>query len=200
MGWEWRRLPLGEGDVIAALVRRLMDPARRVPANTFPLDPVEAAQPGLYTWWADAEGQNLVAHVLRCEIPELIYAGEAGATRWPSGQPSGATLGSRIEKNHLRGNVESSTFRKTLSAILKGPLGLQVMGSGRLVPEDNRRVTEWIGEHLRVAVVAFHDRDELAVVEEAVLHLLDPPLNLQGRPRTPIRHRLSQLRENLVGP
>ena len=38
------------------------------------------------------------------------------------------------------------------------------------------------------------DPDRLAEAETAVLDLLDPPLNLRGRPPTPIRARLAELR------
>lgn len=44
--------------------------------------------------------------------------------------------------------------------------------------ESNRRVSEWIVEHLSVAVAPFPERDELAAVEAAVVRRLDPPLNL----------------------
>jgi hypothetical protein len=38
------------------------------------------------------------------------------------------------------------------------------------------------------------DADTLGRLERAVLTMLDPPLNLQGMPSTPVRHRLRQLR------
>jgi hypothetical protein len=49
-------------------------------------------------------------------------------------------------------------------------------------------------DHLQVAVHPFAERDALGDLEHRVLQVLDPPLNLDGRPRTPLRKTLSQLR------
>ena len=46
--------------------------------------------------------------------PGMIYAGLAGATRWPSGKRSTNTLWSRIAGMHLGRRHEFSTFRRTL--------------------------------------------------------------------------------------
>jgi len=54
----------------------------------------------------------------------LIYAGQAGATRWPSGKRSASTLWNRVVSMHLPGAAEFSTFRRTLAAILRSVLGL----------------------------------------------------------------------------
>ena len=35
------------------------------------------------------------------------------------------------------------------------------------MPEDNRRVSRWIENHLRVAIVPWEDRDSLERVEQA---------------------------------
>ena len=66
------------------------------------------------------------------------------------------------------------------------------------MPEDNRRVSEWIEDHLRVAIVPSEDRDTLEAVEQAVLDTLDPPFNLDGRPSTDLRWRLTELRRAIT--
>lgn len=48
--------------------------------------------------------------------------------------------------------------------------------------------------HLHVAVHPFASRDALADLEQHVLTQLDPPLNLDGRPTSPARVRLTALR------
>jgi hypothetical protein len=53
-------------------------------------------------------------------------------------------------------------------------------------------------ERLEVAVYPFPDRDVLASLEDEVLAILDPPLNLEGRPRTRLRTQLSSLRADLA--
>jgi len=127
----------------------------------------------------------------------LLYAGQAGATKWPSGKQSNATLRSRIGQQHIRGNARSSTFRLTLSTILLVELGLSPAADGRLTPESNRVVSDWIAAHLRIAIVPFADRDRLGVVEAAVVGQLDPPLNLDHCTPSAIRSRLTELRRAL---
>ena len=180
---------------IAAL---LSDPARSEHPRAFPADSVTAGKAGLYSWWADAEAQKLFLRAAGVPVGQFLYVGQAGATRWPSGRKSTATLKSRIRGNHIRGNLSSSTFRRTISALLREPLNLRLTEPGKLMPEDNRRVSGWIENHLRVAIVPSEDRDSLECVEQAVLDTLDPPLNLDGRPPTDLRRRLAELRGTIA--
>jgi len=55
-----------------------------------------------------------------------------------------------------------------------------------------------VGTHLDVAVHPFSNRDALLDLEQHVLKELDPPLNLDGRPATAIRLRLTDLRRRLA--
>lgn len=185
-------------DTEVVLVTALSDSASAEAPATFPLDAAAAAQPGLYSWWGDDEARRLLAAGLDTDVlPPLLYAGQAGATRWPSGKRSNATLRSRIGQQHIRGNARSSTFRLTLSTILLVELGLTPAPGGRLTPESNRVLSEWIAAHLRVAIVPFGDRDHLGVVEAAVVGRLDPPLNLDHCTPSAIRSRLTELRRAL---
>jgi hypothetical protein len=139
----------------------------------------------------------VIGRALGVDVPELIYAGEAGATRWPSGSRSSATLTSRIDTNHLSGNVSSSTFRLTLAAILIEELGLEVAKPEQLSSRNDHTLSAWIRRHLNVAIAPYPDRDHLAEVEERVLDHLDPILNLKGRASTPARRRLTELRHRI---
>ena len=176
---------------IAAL---LSDPVRSEHPRAFPADSFAASNAGLYSWWADAEAKELFFRAGRIPVGQFIYVGQAGATRWPSGSKSTATLRSRIRSNHICGNLSSSTFRRTISALLRQPLNLRLAEPGKLMPEDNRRVSIWIEDHLRIVIVPSEDRDSLESVEKAVLNTLDPPFNLDGRPPTDLRRRLTELR------
>ncbi len=133
-------------------------------------------------------------------MPSLIYVGQTGATQWPSGKKPKSTLVGRIRTNHINGNTSVSTFRWTISAILREPLHLRVAEPGLLVSDDNRKITAWIKEHLKVAIAPYDDRDSLKHVEEAVLAKLDPPLNLGGMAFTPFRQRLRKLRRRITHP
>lgn len=183
---------------VETLVAALSDSSRTEAPATFPLDAHAAANAGLYSWWGDEEARRALAAGLDVDgLPPLLYAGQAGATKWPSGKRSNATLGSRIGRQHIRGNARSSTFRLTLSTILLVELGLTPAPGGRLTPESNRVVSEWIAEHLRAAIAPFADRDRLGVVEATVVGRLDPPLNLDHCKASAIRSRLTELRRAL---
>jgi hypothetical protein len=176
----------------------LCNPALAVPPAMFPVDALVAGQPGLYAWWADDVARSAMSEALDAPLAALVYAGQAGATSVRSGRPSPATLRSRIKSNHIGGNTRSSTFRHTLASVLYGPLGLQVMRPGRLSPDSERKLSTWIGEHLRVAIFPYPNREQLGGLEHAVLAILDPPLNLNGMPPTLLRGRLQRLRRELV--
>lgn len=161
---------------------------RAVPPAVFlARGPAGLRVPGLYSWWADDQGAaDLSAGLGHPVEPGMIYAGLAGARRWPSGKRSTNTLWARIAGMHLGKRHEFSTFRRTLGAV-------QAQRAG--VPQvDETALTEWMMAHLRVLAVPYEDADSLGRLETEVLGLLDPPLNLQGMPSTPLRRRLTDLR------
>ena len=150
---------------------------------------VGIAEPGLYSWFADAEGARQLAHGLGLPVPEgLIYAGQAGAGT------SRATLGSRIRGNHLGSDIYGSTFRLTLASALRTRLRLEPIGGGHMNRDGEARLTGWMQQHLMVSVVPYPDRPGLGAFETVVLARLDPPLNIAKRPATPVRTKLTSLR------
>jgi hypothetical protein len=119
-------------------------------------------RPGLYSWWVDQAGAPDLSRGLGLLIEcGLIYAGLAGATRWPSGKQSNNTLRSRVMTMYLGGNHEFSTFRRTLGAILA-----EGTGTGHI---DAIRLTQWMKDHLRIVTFPFDDRDALGRLERDVL-------------------------------
>lgn len=180
--------PEPPADMAGQLARTLSEPARALsPQDLLSRGPRGLQCPGLYSWWVDEAGAADLSRGLGQPLHSgLIYAGQAGATRWPSGQSSGSTLWSRITSMHLGGAAEFSTFRRTLAAILGPALGM--------TSEDDPRLSAWMNAHLRVITAPLDDPDQLSAIETAVLHSLDPPLNLQGRPASSIRARLTELR------
>lgn len=171
-----------------AFVADLLDEKRSVAPRDFLHErPDGSANPGLYSWWVDEEGASDLSRGLGHPVTVgLIYAGLAGATRWPSGRKSRNTLWSRIVTMHLGGNHEFSTFRRTLGSVLAHAAGRDEI--------DESELTSWMHEHLRVIAVPFEDADTLGHLESAVLEHLDPPLNLQGMPPSSVRARLKELR------
>ena len=185
---EERNSELGDSKILARLQREAVavSPDEFLAAGSRVAD-----RPGLYSWWLDEVGAAALSSGLGLPVePGLIYAGLAGATRWPSGRRSRNTLWLRIATMHLAGNHEFSTFRRTLGAILAAASGSTDI--------DEQRLSEWMRAHLRVATVSFDDRDDLGRLEKRVLAALDPPLNLQGMTPTPVRRRLRELRRGLT--
>jgi hypothetical protein len=168
--------------------RVLTDPDGRMSPAELLGQPHEHLQvPGLYSWWVDAEGALELTTALGLPVePGLVYAGLAGATRWPSGRRSTNTLWSRIAGMHLGQKHEFSTFRRTLGSIL--------VAGGDDAAIDEVALSAWMHAHLQVKAVPFPDADTLGRLEEDVVARLDPPLNLQGMPATPLRTALRELR------
>jgi hypothetical protein len=167
----------------------------RVAARDWPGQLEDVAHAGLYSWWVDDAGAADLSAGLGHDVHSgRIYAGQTGATKWPSGKIGKATLTSRIGGNHLRGQINGSTFRLTLASILADRLALERAIHRRLDRQQEQRLTAWMSDHLDVAVHPFFERDALGDLEDRVLRALDPPLNLDGRPLTPLRTTLSRLR------
>jgi hypothetical protein len=157
--------------------------------------------PGLYAWWVDEEGARDISEGIGLPMAAgRIYVGQAGATRWPSGDRPSSTLRTRIRGSHLGSRIGKSTFRYTLAASLRRVLDLKVIGHRELDKRSERRLSQWMGEHLEVAVHPFSDRDTLKDLENQVLAKLDPPLNLNDVEQNDVRTKIEKLRENLRKP
>jgi hypothetical protein len=179
------------------IVHQLSDRNNAVRPAAFPRDVEEAATPGMYAWWGDLEACTVLGEEIGAPLSGLLYAGQTGATRKPSGRRSSATLASRVGRQHIRGNARSSTFRLTISTLLLDRFALVSAGQGRLDAASNARVSTWIADHLSVAIAPYDDRDSLGEIEEEVLAFLDPPLNLGACLPSTARARITERRRLL---
>jgi hypothetical protein len=170
-----------------AWISRLGDQANSVdPADLATLERAAMDGPGLYSWFVDQAGAADLGRGLGVDVPSgLIYVGQTGATKWPSGKPSQGTLLNRIKRQHLGGRRSSSTLRRTLGAIVDHANG------GALSKDD---LTAWMFAHLRVVPAITADGASLGDLERQVVQALQPPLNLDHVGPTPARIRLKQLR------
>jgi GIY-YIG catalytic domain len=183
---------------VTSALRALEFNPHRVRANAWPATFRDLDSPGLYSWWVDTTGaQDLTIGLGHLVPPERIYAGQTGATRWPSGTTPETTLRRRIGGNHLRGRIRSSTFRLTLAAALHDALHLRPTNSTSLDASWEAALSDWIRAHLEIAVHPFEERDALAHLEHRVLRKLDPPLNLDGMRVNPLRAALTMARSAL---
>ena len=173
----------------------LADPGRAAAGEDWDFQRQDLEVPGLYAWWVDGPGVAELAQGLDMPLPQnLIYVGEAGATKWPSGRPSSNTLAKRLTQMHLLGRVEFSTFRLSLAAILLHRLQLRVVGPRLLSPDSEVKLSDWMAQRLSVATHPVDDPDSLGDLEAQVVRRLDPTLNLRHLEATPLRRRLRELR------
>jgi hypothetical protein len=194
-----RRRTATDAEVRAA-VRALDVTPVLIPASEWHARARGLELPGLYAWWVDDAGATDLSGGLAGQIaPGRIYAGQTGATKWPSGKVGSATLRSRISSQHLGGNVRGSTFRLTLASVLAHELSLRVIAPKNIGHDGEIRLSQWMQEHLAVGVHPFEERDALADLEHRVLAELNPPLNLEGRPASEIRTVLTRLRTGTPG-
>jgi hypothetical protein len=177
----------------AIMVLTGTDPAQ---ASTFPWARTDLHSPGLYAWWATPSGA-IDLGLTPAGPHTLIYTGQAGATRWPSGARSAATLFSRINGQHLAGRISSSTLRQTFAALLRDRLGLKLESPGVLTLDSEQRLTDWMREQLSASVWPTQDADHLRDIENRVILRLDAPLNLAGAGATGLRARLTAGRRAL---
>lgn len=82
-----------------------------------------------------------------------------------------------------------------MAALLFHPLGLTKETDGPLEASSNQAVSQWIAQHMRVAIAPFPDRDQLSAIERGVVSMIDPPLNLAHCVPTDGRLTLSALRQ-----
>lgn len=207
LGWYRTHNPASMAAAIPQERRRRATPAQvrrairdldrspvRVAAIDWPANLRDLDQPGLYSWWVDEPGARMISTGLGQQIdPGRIYAGQTGATKWPSGKAGSMTLAKRIGRNHLAGRIDGSTFRLTLASILGDQLKLVAVDARHLDRPSEQRLTDWMRTHLEVAVHPFATPDSLGDLERHVLSKLDPPLNLDGQPPSTVRTRVASL-------
>jgi len=180
--------------LFAPLATYLGDPANAEPCAGFPRDPAGAARPGMYAWHGDAEADRVFGAALGQPLNPLLVDA-AGATSLRTGRATAATMKSVVSRTHLRGTTQSSSFRRSLAAVLWNELDLRCDRSKRLDFESNARLTAWMLEHLSVVLVHFDNRTSLARFAELMNRYLDPPFNLTGYRPSPARQVIRSRRK-----
>ena len=170
-----------------------------LPASEWPAGVEGLDRPGLFAFWVDEAGAADLARGLDQPFEAgRIWAGQAGATRWPSGRVNSDTLGERIARTHLQGRVRSSTVRLTLAGILFVQLDLVVQASALLQASAEQDLSDWMSAHLSIALHPHDDRNSLAGLEQAIVQRLDPPLNIDDYlPATSVRQSVIALRRRI---
>jgi GIY-YIG catalytic domain-containing protein len=133
-------------------------------------------EPGLYAWWTESLAIPKVPPSPHPDLKnlDLFYVGIAPRER------SSATLRSRVCGQHIAGNTGSSTFRYVLAALLIDALDLHPFMRGKkfLLPaHENQLLSAWQQQHLWLS---WAKREKPWEVEDAVLRIMEPPLNSKG--------------------
>jgi hypothetical protein len=164
------------------LAEWLGDPGHAEPCSAFPIASDRGSFMGVYAWHGDASADALVSKALGPVCPGPLYFGRASTT-----------LNKRIVRDDLR-NTKASTFRRSLAATLWDELELRCAGPNTTEAASDARLTEWMLEHLSVAVVPIFDRYNAVQIESDVVRELDPPLNTVKVMNSAGRTRLRRLR------
>jgi hypothetical protein len=167
--------------MISDEMRPLLQPAQFHVAREIALTPsIVPDAPGIYGWWFDDAISDVPSQdSLMVDGRRLLYVGIApSGARGTSGK---RTLRDRL-KNHCRGPIAHSTFRRTVVALIGAQLGLAVYrqpnGKLGLADDGESRLTDWMSTHLRVAWMVQAQPWEL---EEALIKSGPRlPLNIMG--------------------
>jgi hypothetical protein len=159
------------------------------------------SEPGIYAWYFRRIPP--VVPIDRCHIFDgmpLLYVGISPSPPPANGgKPSQQNLRKRLKNNHYKGDAYSSTLRLTLGCILEKELSitLRIPGpfSRRMTfgSDGERKLSEWMGEHTRIACVACQNPWD---VEEALIERLSLPLNLDQNGRHAFRATLRAIRSD----
>ena len=159
--------------------------------------PVPAA-PGVYAWYfTDPPAQVPITGCHRIDDAVLLYVGISPGPAPRNGKPpSSQSLRPRI-RTHFNGNAEGSTLRLTLGCLLAPALGIELrrVGSGRRLTfsTGEHKLSEWMGQHARVAWVQY---PEPWIPEEVLIRELVLPLNLDQNAYSGFRLQLKSIRSS----
>jgi hypothetical protein len=149
------------------------------------------AKPGFYGWWIERDTIATVPHHPHPTQPELglLYVGIS-----PKRPGSSGLIRSRVIDQHVHGNVSSSTFRFVLASMLLDHLRLQPRAALKKIVldrADNERLRQWQFDHLWVT---WCERERPWEVEDAVIALMQPPLNSVANRAHPFHATLGSAR------
>jgi GIY-YIG catalytic domain-containing protein len=130
----------------------------------------------------------------------LLYVGICPNKPPKNGKaPSKRTLVNRLA-DHLTGNAEGSTLRKTLGCLLSEPLGIHLtrVGSGRRHTFTNvgeQILDSWLDEN---ALVAWVEHSAPWELEAEIIRVVPLPLNIDANEHHPFYTQLRSIRRDAM--
>jgi len=149
--------------------------------------------PGIYAIAYSGENLPIGYNAKELYKGEIIYIGKT-------------TKGmlKRISKTHFKsGKTGSSTLRRSLGAILREQLKLQVVPKGlhpgvrdfKFIHESEMSLTKWMVENLSVSFIPCdHGKRLLNQLESEIIYILDPVLNIAKNPKNESKYIIKELR------
>jgi hypothetical protein len=159
---------------------------------------------GIYAWWFKDISSIVPVNGTRGTADlNLLYVGIG-----PSTAKSKQSLRDRL-KSHISPNTTKSTLRRTLACLLSETLMLQLEVARTSRKKSSKAVThhfglkaneqilsKWMDSHAKVSWVA-HDRPW--DVEQELIQILKPPLNIESNKLHPFYKALCDSRQNHFG-
>ncbi|MEJ7784735.1 MAG: GIY-YIG nuclease family protein [Solirubrobacteraceae bacterium] len=148
--------------------------------------------PGCYSWWCPLDAlPGVPATPHPSEAFGLLYVGIA-----PRDTASSARLRSRLCRQHIGGNVGSSTFRFGLAALLweqeRWTPRTSASGKFKLARLDNRALSEWQITHLRLRWAV---TSEPWHFEKNLIRVMQPPMNRDHNEKHPFYKSMGDARD-----
>jgi hypothetical protein len=160
-----------------------LDPSDRFSPSQLSVNPgLVPRMGGLYGWWFLSYPPRVqVGGALKRGDLALLYVGIAPQRPAAHGQASRRTLRDRL-RNHCRGPIATSTFRRSLASLLADELGFQITrgptGKVEIGRAAEERLTQWIEQHARVSWVVH--REPWLLEEALIADGPRLPLNIRG--------------------
>jgi hypothetical protein len=129
----------------------LLAPAKLIPASDIIRDKTLIPDvAGIYGWWFDTPLPGVpLEGTLATGEHRLLYVGIAPRKPSAAGSVSQSTLRKRITRNHLGNRIGSSTLRRSLAALLRKDLSLEIIATERkptMSREHEAQLTDWLAQ------------------------------------------------------
>lgn len=132
---------------------------------------------GAYAWYVCPESLPLAIETHHCFKKDgfiLAYSGETG--------PTSFGLRRRLRAHHSR-DAGHSNFRLSLGTVLRDALQIRLLpcDSAEFVKGGEDKLSSWIDAHARVAWVTTPDKETAEYVQDEIIRIHRPVLNLRER-------------------
>jgi len=151
-------------------------------------------KPGIYAWYfKEIPPRVPVEGCVTWHGLTMLYVGIS-----PAWEGSSQNLYERIRKHYMK-TARVSTLRKSLGCLLSDQLGIRLQQVGNIskasFADGEAILSEWMAQN---AFVTWVVQEKPWKIEEAIIHRLNLPLNLQANESHPFHPILSSIRKRCL--